>query len=293
MKENDHTLSCPLIILGLIKHSLTLAIVLSSMILFFSHKLFAQSSQLTSAEITFLKNDVAKANVADLEKRNPAKEEASKGDVVNREEAVLTGTKSKAELFFNDGTVTRLGSHAAFTFKPQSREITMQRGSALFNIPKGRGTTTIRAAGVTAAITGTTVVVQIDPSGNVAIFIYEGTCTIGSVKLNQGEVFIVGSDGAGGKVEEFDVERGLSTIGLIREFIGSSYQDRILREIKVALNTNNPNINPENRNVIEDIISPQQPIVAEGPPQNNTPPPPPPAIEVPDTITPDIDINGR
>ena len=77
---------------------------------------------------------------------------------------VSTGTQSRSELTFADGTTTRLGANTSFSFKPGTREMNLIDGAILFQVPKGSGGATIKTAGVTAAITGTTGIAEFHPA---------------------------------------------------------------------------------------------------------------------------------
>ena len=81
-------------------------------------------------------------------------------DVVQGRDVVKTGGSSMAELEFPDGTLTRLGSHSAFTFSPESREVQTHSGLTVFFIPKGMGGLHVVSHAVVGAVEGCTVVVE-------------------------------------------------------------------------------------------------------------------------------------
>src|SRR5438094_2907367 len=93
----------------------------------------AIAGPLTQAEITKIVNDV---KVVD-----PAKgaSPASVHEVVKEDRAVQTGIESRAELRFSDNTLTRLGADTFFSFKPGTRDMKLDRGSMLLQVPKGLG----------------------------------------------------------------------------------------------------------------------------------------------------------
>jgi hypothetical protein len=102
------------------------------------------------------------------------------------------------------------------------------------NVPKGMGRTNIKAAAVTAAITGTTVLFQVF-DGFGAIYVYEGTVEgpNGQV-LGPGEVLIF--ENGKYRKEEFDISQGVKSAGLFTKFTASPNAglftlDQILRLI--------------------------------------------------------------
>ena len=112
------------------------------------------STALESATVSELKNEVS-YQAADGSER-AAKVE----DVVQGRDVVKTGGSSMAELEFPDGTLTRLGSHSAFTFSPESREVQTRSGLSVFFIPKGMGGLRVVSHAVVGAVEGCTVVIE-------------------------------------------------------------------------------------------------------------------------------------
>ncbi len=114
---------------------------------------------------------------------------------------VATGVQSRAELLFQDNTLTRLGAETFFTFHPGTRDLDLDRGSILLQVPKNLGGARIRAASVTASITGTTIMIEHLPGSCVKIAVLEGSLTVGvdrrpgeSVVLRAGKMVIMGPD---------------------------------------------------------------------------------------------------
>ncbi|BDS06408.1 hypothetical protein NT6N_14480 [Oceaniferula spumae] len=130
---------------------------------------------LQSAKVTTRVNDVRL--------HQPDKSRQAKlGDTVRGHTSVQTGRRSRAELTFQDRTVTRLGANSAFTFRKGSRDINLNQGSILLQVPKSAGGATIRTATVTAAITGTTILMEYNQGKWVKLITLEGT-----VSLNLGQ----------------------------------------------------------------------------------------------------------
>lgn len=117
-----------------------------------------QAAPLKRAEITAVVNDV---KVVD-----PRKGERTAGveDVIAGDLSVRTGIKSRAELLFQDKTLTRLGATTLFSFNEGTRELELGHGTILLQAPKGAGGAKVRTAAVTAAITGTTILLEYSPA---------------------------------------------------------------------------------------------------------------------------------
>src|SRR6185437_14089627 len=85
---------------------------------------------------------------------------ATTNDTVRGNTAVRTGVDSRAELTFGDLTIARLGANTIFSFNESSRTVDLGNGAILLRVPKNSGGAKIQTAAVTAAITGTTVIVE-------------------------------------------------------------------------------------------------------------------------------------
>lgn len=96
-------------------------------------------------------------------------------DVVRGDIALTTGIKSRSELVFQDNTLTRLGPESYFSFKSGTRDMTLQQGTLLLQVPKGLGGAKIHTASVTAAITGTTIMMEYVPNKDIKVLVLEGT----------------------------------------------------------------------------------------------------------------------
>jgi len=122
---------------------------------------------------------------------------ASVGDKVALPASVQTGRQSRAELTFNDNTITRLGQNSVFSFHEGGRNVELKQGSVLLQVPKNAGGATIRTATVTAAITGTTVIFEYNPGEWIKLITLEGTLKLSinggknSVSLPAGKMIIM------------------------------------------------------------------------------------------------------
>ena len=115
------------------------------------------AAKFKSAEVTKIVNDVK------LLTGTSQARAASRGAVVRGSTAVRTGQKSRAELQFPDESVVRLGSNSVFSFLQGKREVDLKQGTLLLQVPKTLGRTRVKTAAISAAITGTTILIEIIP----------------------------------------------------------------------------------------------------------------------------------
>jgi len=129
------------------------------------------AAELEEAQVTQVVQDVK------VVPSNAAARPAAVNETVRKGSAVQTGNQSRSELTFKDKTITRLGEKTIFSVGQGSRTIEMGSGQFLIYQPKkaGGGQTQIKMGPVTAAITGTTVVGNVDPSGIVEFTVLEGS----------------------------------------------------------------------------------------------------------------------
>ncbi|HMJ88923.1 MAG TPA: FecR domain-containing protein [Candidatus Acidoferrum sp.] len=109
---------------------------------------------------------------------NAAEKEARANDAVRAPDKVRTGAKSRAELQAADKTLTRLGANTVFSFEQSGRTLNLEKGSVLFHSPAGRGGGTIKSAGASAAVLGTTLIVAATADGGFKCILLEGKGTI-------------------------------------------------------------------------------------------------------------------
>src|SRR5882724_1089753 len=100
---------------------------------------------------------------------------AAVNETVQQGSAVQTGTQSRSELTFQDQTITRLGENTIFTVGQGARTVELGSGQFLLYVPKKAGGAKVKMGSVTAAITGTTVLGNVDPSGLVEFTVLEGS----------------------------------------------------------------------------------------------------------------------
>ena len=127
-------------------------------------------AELKEAKVTAVVNEVNLLPTA------AAPRKAAVNDDVRRGTAVRTGGESRSELTFTDQTIARLGANTLFSFEEGTRKMELGGGAMLLRVPKDAGGAKIRTAAVTAAITGTTVMMQYDAKGYAKFVVLEGDC---------------------------------------------------------------------------------------------------------------------
>lgn len=155
---------------------------------------------LQSAEVTRVFNKV------ELLPGEAAAMPAKVGDEVSGRTAVQTGTKSRAELAFNDSTIARLGANSLFSFDKGTRDLNLNEGVILLEVPKDAGGATINTAAVTAAVTGTTIMIEFRKAANagkglIKFIVLEGTMRLNlkgslgeSILLKAGQMLTIPAD---------------------------------------------------------------------------------------------------
>src|SRR5437660_4938423 len=96
-------------------------------------------------------------------------------DQVRDGTAVRTGIESRTELIFPDATLARLGANSIFSFNEGTRNLELTDGAMLLRVPKNAGGAKINTAAVTAAITGTTVMLEFHKNSYIKFIVLEGT----------------------------------------------------------------------------------------------------------------------
>jgi len=149
---------------------------------------------LTSAEVTKIINRVSVIE--------PAKGDrpAVVRDVIKDDRGLQTGARSRSELLFQDNTLTRVGAETFFSFKTGTRDLTLEKGSMLLQVPKGLGGAKIHTAAVTAAVTGTTIMMEYSPGQYLKVLVLEGSLRLSrngshdSLVLHPGKMVIMRPD---------------------------------------------------------------------------------------------------
>lgn len=226
----------------------------------------------SSATVTRVENKVSYGQVG--EGRSETRP-ANPQDIIKASNFLLSGTDSRAELKYADGTVVRIGQNTVFSFDANTRTLKLDKGTFVFSIPKGSGGGTIKTPSITAAITGTV-----------------GKVSENIIAIIEGEVTIVPS---GEKVGKFQFARrnadGSITIGFFDP--ATAYDGRLmtfngriegLPELPVGETFTLPppptdDAFARTQNLPSSIPPPPNnpPPPADKPKTKVTPPPPPPA----------------
>ena len=149
---------------------------------------------------------------------------ASVNDKVPEGTSVRTGADSRAELTFVDQTIARFGANTVCSFKDGARNLDLNDGVMLLQVPKtGRGAR-IHSAGIAAAVAGTTVVFEYHATVYKFLTL-EGIARLyrpghlgDSVLVRAGQMVIGKPNTALSDPVDFDVGRLLKTSRFITDF---------------------------------------------------------------------------
>lgn len=153
-----------------------------------------------------------------------AEKDAKANDLVRAPDKIRTGAKSRAELKAADSTLTRIGANTIFSFEQSGRVLNLEKGSVLFHSPAGRGGGTIKSAGASAAVLGTTLIVASTADGGFKCILLEGKGTITlpngqSLKLTAGDmVYVPAGAQAFGPVVKVDLGKLVEGSQLVNGF---------------------------------------------------------------------------
>jgi FecR protein len=190
------------------------------------------AAQPNDATITRIVNDVQ------VYREQTAPRSASVNDKVRDGSSVRTGMNSRTELTFADQALARLSANTIFTFNEGTRNLDLGGGAILLRVPKGAGNAKISTGAVTAAITGTTVIVEYHPHACIKFISLEGTGRLylkrrwgESVLIRPGQLLITNPDTKSlPDPVEIDLERLLKTALLITDFPPLESQNLIAKE---------------------------------------------------------------
>jgi hypothetical protein len=149
---------------------------------------------------------------------------------------VRTGNESRAELGFSDETVVRLAANTAFDFNRGTRGLNLREGAVLVQAPKEANGATIHAGSVSAAVAGTTVMIEYHP-GFYKFLVLEGTARsyrpghLGdSVLVRAGQMVFGNSEAALSDPVDVDIDRFMKTSRFITDFPPLRSQKSIVAE---------------------------------------------------------------
>src|SRR6202030_2036730 len=184
------------------------------------------------AIITQLVNDVQ------LHAAQSTPHSASVNDKVRDGSSVQTGMDSRTELSFADHALARLSANTIFSFNEGTRNLDLADGAVLLRVPKDAGGAKVSMAAVTAAITGTTVIVEYHPHAYIKLISLEGTARLylkhrwgESVLIHPGELLITNPDAKSlPDPVDVDLARLLKTARLIVDFPPLESRNLIAKE---------------------------------------------------------------
>jgi quercetin dioxygenase-like cupin family protein len=155
---------------------------------------------------------------------NAAPRPATMNAHVGEGTAIQTGGDSRAELTFTDQTVARLAVNTAFSFKDGTQNLNLSDGAVLVQAPKHAKGAKVCAAGVAAAVTGTTAMFEYHP-GVYKFLVLEGTGRLyrpahwgDSILVHAGQMVIGNPNAAVSDPVDFDIDRFLKTSHFIIDF---------------------------------------------------------------------------
>ncbi|HEY2125088.1 MAG TPA: FecR family protein, partial [Chthoniobacterales bacterium] len=127
-----------------------------------------------------------------------------------------TGVDSRAELTFPDLTITRLGANTVFSFNEGARELNLDNGAILVQVPKSGSAVKVSTAGFTCGVTGGTALCETNKGAPSKVMILEGSghfCARGGgcVDIPAGEMVVMMPDGRYTQPLKFNVARVMET----------------------------------------------------------------------------------
>ena len=165
--------------------------------------------------------------------------QAAVNETLHKGSAVQTGVKSRSELTFQDQSITRLGEKTIFNVGGGARTIELGSGQFLLYVPKNSGGAKVKMGSVTAAITGTTVLGNVQPNGIVEFTVLEGSANVKldsvgqCVRIHAGQkVTYDPITGRLGDPVDVDIQKQLST-PLVSDFHQLPSAGLINREVQL------------------------------------------------------------
>src|SRR5947199_2038809 len=186
------------------------------LLILFTQTRWANADTLKEARVSQVIQDVR------LLEAHAAPHAAAVNDKVIQGSAVRTGTESRAELTFNDLTITRLGANTIFSFTAGARQAELTQGAILLQVRPGAPAVRANTTAVTVAVMGGTALLSTGPPTK--FMVLEGIGTIyplghpeKAVTVHGGEM-VTAEGGRISKPEKFDVKLVLATSALIVDF---------------------------------------------------------------------------
>ena len=234
---------------------------------------FAENAQ--EARVTRIVKDVK------IVGGNAAARAAALSDQVRPGNGVRTGTDSRAELTFQDLSITRLGANTVFSFNGAGRTVDLGGGAVLVEAPPNSAAIHVNTAAFSAAISGGTGLIEFHPSGISKVMVLEGEGGVTPTGHNgevitvpAGQMITLGPDGKWSKSEKFNVALVMKSANLITDF-GSLPNEQLIFEVIDQQKNDfggNPGSEPPHDTTLDATIDRNNAL----PPGGSSPPPPPP-----------------
>src|SRR5438477_7028801 len=222
-------------------------------------------------------------------------------DPVRDGTAVRTGIESRTELIFPDATLARLGANTIFSFTEGTRNLELTDGAMLLRVPKNAGGAKINTAAVTAAITGTTAMLEFHKNSYVKFIVLEGTGRIflpshlgESVLVHAGQMLIANPDAKNlPNPVDVDIRQIRKTSRLIKGF-GKMGSENLIAQTEAAQDEERAEGELYETNLAiygggtSFILNDQEHIEETNIAAEQNPPPPPPPPPTPPPVVPPV-----
>ena len=122
---------------------------------------------------------------------------ASLNETIRQGTGVRTGSESRAELTFNDQSLTRLGANTVFNFDQGARNLNLNSGAVLLCVPPDAGNVRIIAPAITAAISGGIAMAEAHKNSWTKVIVIEGQARVTlkrsgeTATLNPGQIIAI------------------------------------------------------------------------------------------------------
>lgn len=115
---------------------------------------------------------------------------AAERDVLDADARIHAGAQSRAEVVFADQTLVRLGAETSLSLQPSQREISLESGTLLVQVPAFRGGARIRTGPLAMSCGGATILLEHLPGKSFKAVVLEGEMRV-SVARFLGDSIVV------------------------------------------------------------------------------------------------------
>lgn len=153
------------------------------------------ASPLKNATVSRLVNEVETVAPQGQHRR------AAEQEILADDTGLRVGPHSRAEFIFADRTLARLGGETFLKLQPGTREMSLDRGTLLLQVPKFRGSVHIRTGALTIVCGGATILVEHLPGKSLKAVVLEGEMRVSvarflgdSIVVSAGKMLIASPD---------------------------------------------------------------------------------------------------